>query len=96
MFEVDSLFVYSSMLQHCKQALYNAYYNLLVFCFVILMLILPAGVSHVILLIVIRVLAGKDPSPRCFQDNTCELFGHTYVTGVAVLDATSHLFSLAR
>ncbi|XP_022103503.1 protein MMS22-like [Acanthaster planci] len=43
-----------------------------------------------------RILLGKDPNPECFQDNTCELFGHTYVTGVALLDATSHLFCLSR
>ncbi|XP_038059165.1 protein MMS22-like [Patiria miniata] len=43
-----------------------------------------------------RILAGKDPSPECFHDNTCELFGHTYVTGVALLDTTSHLFCQAR
>ncbi|XP_071800520.1 protein MMS22-like [Asterias amurensis] len=43
-----------------------------------------------------RVLLGKDPCPALYQDGTCELFGHTYVTGVALLDSTEHLFNLAK
>ncbi|XP_072046268.1 protein MMS22-like [Amphiura filiformis] len=42
------------------------------------------------------LLGDAELYPGQFEEGTCELFGHTYVTGIALMDNMQHLFSLAR